>query len=48
VELSLIEYTLRHTTLGQLAPGRRVHIEADIIGKYVQRLLAPYNSPAAK
>jgi riboflavin synthase len=48
VELSLIEYTLRHTTLGQLAPGRRVHIEADVIGKYVQRLLAPYNSPAAK
>ena len=48
VELSLIEYTLRHTTLGQLAPGRRVHVEADVIGKYVQRLLAPYNSPAAK
>jgi riboflavin synthase len=48
VELSLIEYTLRHTTLGQLAPGCRVHIEADVVGKYVQRLLAPYNSPAAK
>jgi riboflavin synthase len=48
VEVSLIEYTLRHTTLGQLSPGCRVHIEADVIGKYVQRLLAPYNSPAAK
>jgi riboflavin synthase len=48
VELSLIEYTLRHTTLGQLAPGSRVHLETDVIGKYVQRLLAPYNSPAAK
>jgi riboflavin synthase len=48
VELSLIEYTLRHTTLGQLSPGSRVHIEVDVIGKYVQRLLAPYNSPAAK
>lgn len=46
VELSLIEYTLRHTTLGELAPGHRVHVEADVIGKYVQRLhgMAPLAS----
>ena len=44
VQLSLIDYTLRHTTLGELAAGDRVHVEADIIGKYVQRLLAPYAS----
>ena len=42
VQLSLIEYTLRHTTLGDFAPGQRVHVEADVIGKYVQRLMAPY------
>lgn len=42
VELSLIEYTLSHTTLAALAPGARVHVEVDVIGKYVQRLLAPY------
>ena len=42
VQLSLIDYTLRHTTLGDLAPGERVHVEADVIGKYVQRLMAPY------
>ena len=42
VELSLIEFTLRHTTLGALAVGDRVHVEGDIIGKYVQRLVAPY------
>lgn len=42
VQVSLIEYTLRRTTLGDLAPGRRVHVEADVIGKYVQRLMAPY------
>ena len=42
VQVSLIEYTLRHTTLGDLAPGQRVHVEADVIGKYVQRLMAPY------
>jgi riboflavin synthase len=39
VQVSLIEHTLRHTTLGSLAVGDRVHIEADIIGKYVRRLL---------
>lgn len=42
VELSLIEYTLRHTTLGALAVGDHVHVEGDIVGKYVQRLAAPY------
>jgi len=42
VQVSLIEYTLKHTTLGDLTPGQRVHIEADVIGKYVQRLMAPY------
>lgn len=42
VQVSLIEYTLRHTTLGDLVPGQRVHVEADVIGKYVQRLMAPY------
>ncbi len=44
VQLSLIDYTLRHTTLGALSSGARVNIEADLIGKYVQRLVAPYLS----
>ena len=44
VQLSLIDYTLRHTTLGELAVGDRVHVEADVIAKYVQRLVAPYAS----
>jgi riboflavin synthase len=39
VQVSLIEHTLRHTTLGSLAVSDRVHVEADIIGKYVRRLL---------
>jgi len=42
LQISLIEFTLRHTTLGGLHPGARVHIEADMIGKYVRRLLTPY------
>ena len=40
VQLSLIEFTLRHTTLGDLHVGSQVHVEADVIGKYVQRLAA--------
>jgi riboflavin synthase len=39
-EIMLIPHTLAHTTLGGLAPGRRVNLEMDMIGKYVQRILS--------
>lgn len=42
LQLSLIEFTSRHTTLGDLRPGDRVNIEADMMGKYVRQLVAPY------
>ncbi|MGZ8376264.1 MAG: riboflavin synthase [Gemmatirosa sp.] len=42
LQLSIIEYTHRHTTLGLRRPGDPVHVEADVVGKYVQRLLSPY------
>jgi riboflavin synthase len=42
LQLSLIDYTLRHTTLGDLRVGSRVHVEADIIAKHLRRLLEPY------
>ena len=42
LQLSLIEYTLRHTTLGDLKEGSRVHVEADVVAKHVRRLLEPY------
>lgn len=44
VQLSLIDYTLRHTSLDTLSEGDDVHVEADMIGKYVQRLMAVYRS----
>jgi riboflavin synthase len=43
VQVSLIEWTEHHTTLGALKSGDRVHLETDVIGKYVQALLAPYH-----
>ncbi|APT84821.1 riboflavin synthase [Corynebacterium aquilae] len=39
-EVSLIPVTLEETILGDLQPGDTVNIEVDIIGKYVERLLA--------
>ena len=42
VQLSLIDYTLRHTALDTLAEGDEVHVEADMIGKYVQKLITSY------
>jgi riboflavin synthase len=39
LQLSVIPFTLEHTTLGALRPGDRVHLEADVIGKYVRQML---------
>jgi riboflavin synthase len=39
-EVMLIPHTLAVTTLGRLAVGQPVNIEADVIGKYVVRSLA--------
>lgn len=44
VQLSLIEYTLRHTTLDGLVAGDTVNVEADMVGKYVQRLVSAYEN----
>ncbi len=44
VQVALIDYTLRHTTLGGLAAGDRVHVEADVVAKHVQRLMAPFSA----
>src|SRR5215210_8039037 len=36
LQISLIDYTLRHTTLGELKQGSRVHVEADVVAKHVR------------
>jgi riboflavin synthase len=40
-EADVMNQTLRVTTLGALEPGARVNLEADLLGKYVERLLVP-------
>ena len=38
VQVSLIPFTRGHTTLDALRPGDRVHVEGDVLGKYVRQL----------
>jgi riboflavin synthase len=39
VQISLIPFTLQHTTLAERRVGDQVHVEADTIGKYVLAFL---------
>jgi riboflavin synthase len=38
--VALVPHTLAATTLSELRPGQRVNLEADVLAKYVERLLA--------
>lgn len=40
-QVALIPETLRKTTLGEAVAGARVNLEADLIGKWVARLVRP-------
>ena len=39
-DVAVIPHTFTATTLGERKSGERVNIEVDILGKYVERLLA--------
>jgi len=39
IQVSLIPFTLQHTTLGERVPGDEVHLEGDTVGKYVWAFL---------
>ncbi len=40
--VAIIPYTFEHTNFRQLEVGDKVNIEFDIIGKYLQRMAAPF------
>lgn len=42
LQVALIDYTLHHTAFQDLRHGDRVNVETDVVGKYIQRLAAPY------
>jgi riboflavin synthase len=46
VETAIIPYTHAHTNLQSLVPGDAVNLEADILAKYVERLLDSRRAPA--
>lgn len=46
VQISVIPHTRAVTTLGRARVGTRVHLEADLIGKFVRHLLKPYRGGA--
>lgn len=46
--VSVIPHTAAMTLLGAKGPGDVVNLETDIIGKYVERLLRPADTPAAR
>lgn len=39
IQVSLVPYTVSETTLGSLVPENRVHLEGDVIGKYVSEFM---------
>ena len=39
VQIAVIPFTREHTTLGRLGPGDPVHLEGDMLGKFVRQLL---------
>ncbi|MCB9890774.1 MAG: riboflavin synthase [Planctomycetes bacterium] len=42
VTIALIPHTLEHTTLGDRSVGDAVHLEVDVLAKYVERFAAPH------
>lgn len=38
-DINVIPHTFQVTTLGNLVPGKKVHIEVDLIARYLERLL---------
>jgi riboflavin synthase len=39
IQVALIPVTFQQTTLGSKQPGDRVHVEGDVIGKYVEKAI---------
>ncbi|HSQ99468.1 MAG TPA: riboflavin synthase [Sphingomicrobium sp.] len=38
--VNIIPHTAKHTTLGQLSPGRQLNVEVDVLARYIDRMIA--------
>ena len=45
-EVNIVPHTSRETTVCEYVPGRRVHLEIDLIARYLDRLVSATRSPA--
>jgi riboflavin synthase len=45
--VALVPHTLAATTLGERRPGDPVHLEVDVVAKYVERLVQPWAAEGA-
>ena len=46
IQMSVVPFTCEHTTLGSLEIGDRVHVEGDMLGKFVKQLLEARVTPS--
>ncbi len=44
VTIALVPHTLERTTLGTCADGAPIHVEVDVVAKYVERLAEPHRT----
>jgi riboflavin synthase len=44
--LTIVPHTAQHTTLQMLQAGRQVHLEVDLLARYLERLLTGHQTPA--
>ena len=44
--VAIIPHTAKITTMGMRRPGDRVNLEVDLVGKYIERLVAPWKERA--
>lgn len=48
LEVNIIPETQKTTTISEWKPGRRVNMETDVIGKYVERMVMPWTDSPGK
>jgi riboflavin synthase len=42
-QVNVIPHTAQHTTLGELAQGRQLNVEVDLLARYIERMLAAHS-----
>ena len=46
--VAIIPHTAKVTTMGMRRPGDKVNLEVDLVGKYIERLVAPWSKNTEK